>query len=144
MARVSTFLCFNRKTEQAFLFYQQIFGGEFSDPFYRFGDMPFVPGQKPMAEQDKNLVTHVALPILGGHVIMGADHLDSEPELQFGNTIFLTLEPETMEESQRLFSALSAEGKVEIDFQKMYWGAYYAKWVDKFGVGWMLNFQLKE
>jgi PhnB protein len=39
----------------------------------RFGDMPPQDGAPPMAEGDKNLVIHVALPITGGHMLMGTD-----------------------------------------------------------------------
>jgi len=73
MARVSTYLNFARSTEQAFGFYRSVFGGDFSEPIHRFSEMPAAPGQPPLAESDKNLVMHVELPILGGHVLMGTD-----------------------------------------------------------------------
>ena len=37
MARVSTYLNFNRNTEAAFLFYKSVFGTEFAGPIARFG-----------------------------------------------------------------------------------------------------------
>lgn len=77
MAKVSTYLNFARSTEEAFLFYQSVFGGEFSTPIQRFKDIPQHPDQPPLAEADKNLVMHVALPILGGHVLMGTDAPES-------------------------------------------------------------------
>lgn len=77
MARVSTYLNFPRTTEAAFLFYKSVFGTEFSFPINRFKDIPAQPGQPPLAEADKNLVMHVALPILGGHVLMGTDAPES-------------------------------------------------------------------
>ncbi|MGB9093845.1 MAG: DUF1697 domain-containing protein [Gallionella sp.] len=73
MARVSTYLNFSRNTEEAFKFYKSIFGTEFSDPIARFKDIPPQPGQPPLSEVDGNLVMHVALPVLGGHVLMGTD-----------------------------------------------------------------------
>jgi len=73
MARVSTYLNFPRSTEEAFLFYKSVFGGEFTTPIMRFRDMPTHPDNPPLAEADKNLVMHVELPILGGHVLMGTD-----------------------------------------------------------------------
>ena len=73
MSRVSTYLNFPRSTEAAFLFYKSAFGTDFAGPIMRFGDIPAQPDQPPAAEGDKNLVMHVELPILAGHVLMGTD-----------------------------------------------------------------------
>ena len=35
MARVSTYLNFARNTEQVFLFYKSVFGGDFNQPIHR-------------------------------------------------------------------------------------------------------------
>ena len=77
MSRVSTYLNFPRCTEQAFTFYRSVFGGEFNGPIHRFGSAPAAPGQPAMAEADKQLVMHVELPILGGHLLMGTDAPES-------------------------------------------------------------------
>ena len=50
MARVSTCLNFPRSTEAAFVFYKAVFGGEFTSPIPRFGNVPAGPGQPPRAE----------------------------------------------------------------------------------------------
>ena len=71
MARVSTYLNFARSTEAAFLFYKAVFKTEFTDSIKRFKDVPAAPGQPPLSDADKELVMHVELPILGGHVLMG-------------------------------------------------------------------------
>ncbi|MDP3072975.1 MAG: hypothetical protein Q8N18_21965 [Opitutaceae bacterium] len=73
MASVSTYLNFPRSTEAAFNFYRSVFKMEFATPIMRMGDMPAQPGCPPPAEADQNLVMHVALPILGGHMLMGTD-----------------------------------------------------------------------
>lgn len=75
MARVSTYLNFPHATEQAFVFYHSVFGGEM--PIHRFKDIPAAPGQPPMADADKNLVMHVELTLIGGHVLMGTDAPES-------------------------------------------------------------------
>lgn len=138
MPRTSTYLNFPRQTEQAFNFYKSIFGGEFLH-VARFGEMPENPEQK-LAEEDKNLIMHIALPILGGHVLMGTDAPESMSfKVNFGNNIYLNLEPDTRAEADRLFNALSAGGKVELPMQEMFWGAYYGSCKDKFGVQWMVN-----
>ena len=136
MARVSTYLNFPRNTEEAFTFYKSVFGTEFSAPVARFKDVPDCP----VAEADKELVMHIELPILGGHVLMGTDAPESMGfSVRLGNNMHVNLEPDTREETERLFKALSADGKVEMPLQDMFWGAYFASFTDRFGINWMLN-----
>lgn len=144
MARTSTYLNFSRSTEEAFNFYKEVFGTEFVGGVARFGDMPKQAGQPEIPETDKNLVMHVALPILGGHMIMGTDTPESIGfKLTEGNNVYLNLEPDTREETDRLFGELSAEGKIEQPLQEMFWGAYYGSCTDKFGTRWMFNCENK-
>jgi PhnB protein len=93
-----------------------------------------------MAEADKNLVMHIALPILGGHMLMGTDAPESMGfTVNFGNNIFINLEPDTRAETDRLFNALSEGGKAEMQPQEMFWGDYFGSCTDKYGVQWMFN-----
>lgn len=93
-----------------------------------------------MAEADKNLVMHVELPILAGHVLMGTDAPDSMGfSLSQGNNIFINLEPDTRADSDRLFKALADGGKIEMALQEMFWGGYFGSLSDKFGIHWMFN-----
>lgn len=140
MARVSTYLNFANQTEEAFLFYQSIFGGEFIGGINRFGEMPPAEGMPPLSEKDKNLILHMALPILGGHMLMGSDAPESLGfNVNYGNNVHINLETDTREESDRLFSALSAGGKITMPLQDMFWGDYFGSCTDKFGVQWMVN-----
>ena len=140
MAKVSTYLNFPRTTETAFNFYKEVFGGEFTDKINRFADVPPQEGAPPIKEEDKNLVMHVALPILGGHVLMGTDAPESMGfTVKNGNNIYINLEPDTRVETEKLFNVLSAGGKVEMALQDMFWGGYFGSCTDKFGTQWMFN-----
>jgi PhnB protein len=140
MARVSTYLNFARSTEQAFLYYKSVFKTEFITPIQRFGSIPAQPGQPPLAEADRNLVLHVELPILGGHVLMGTDAPESLGfTLHQGNNVHIQLEPDTRAETDRLFKALSENGKIDMPLQEMFWGGYFASFTDRFGIRWMIN-----
>ncbi len=144
MARTSTYLNFPRSTEAAFNYYKSVFGTEFSVPIGRFKDVPAQPGQPPLSEADRNLVMHVALPILGGHVLMGTDAPVSMGfKLNQGNNVYINLEPDTHAETERLFNALADGGKVEMPLTDMFWGAYFGSLTDKFGVQWMFNCESK-
>ncbi len=92
-----------------------------------------------------NLVMHIALPILGGHLLRGTDAPESMGfKVNFGNNIYINLEPDTRAETDKLFKALSAGGKVEMPLQEMFWGDYFGSCTDKFGVQWMFNCSSKK
>ena len=141
MARTSTYLNFPRNTEEAFNFYKSVFGGEFSSGgIVRFGDIPVTDDMPPAAEEDKNLVMHIELPIVGGHYLMGTDAPESMGfTVNFGNNININLEPDTRAETKKLFEGLSKGGTVTMELQDMFWGAYFGSCTDKFGVQWMFN-----
>jgi PhnB protein len=140
MARTSTYLNFPRATEAAFNFYKSVFGTEFTAPIARFKDIPPEPDQPLINKADQDLVMHVALPILGGHILMGTDAPESMGfTVKFGNNMFINLEPDTRSETMRLFKLLAVGGKVEMPLQEMFWGGYFGSLVDQYGVNWMFN-----
>lgn len=140
MARTSTYLNFMGNTEDAFLFYKSVFKTEFAGPVARMGDVPPGPGMPALSDAEKKMVMHVELPILGGHVLMGTDALESMGHtLTFGNNFSINLEPDTRAEAERLFAALGEGGKVTMPLQDMFWGALFGTLVDRFGVQWMMN-----
>jgi PhnB protein len=144
MARVSTYLNFKGNTEEAFAFYKSVFGTEFVGPINRMGDMPAGPGMPQLSAHEKNYVMHVELPTLAGHSLMGTDTLESMArEHVVGTNFSISLEPDSREEAERLFNALSAGGVVKMPLQDAFWGAYYGAFTDRFGVQWMVNFPNK-
>lgn len=140
MSSVSTYLNFAGRTEEVFLFYRSVFGGNFSGGgIARFSDFP-QEGAPELGEAEKKMILHIELPILGGHKLMGSDAPESMGfTVKFGNNIYINLEPDTREETRRLFDLLSAGGTVEMELQDMFWGAYYGSCTDKYGVQWMFN-----
>ncbi len=142
MAKVSVYLNFTHNTAEAFNFYKSIFGTEFlGEGIMRFKDVPPSDDMPPLPEADRDLVMHVALPILGGFVLMGSDAPESMGfKVNAGNNVYINLETDSKEQTKNLFKALSAGGKVEQELQDMFWGAYYGSCRDKFGVQWMFNF----
>ncbi len=141
MARTSTYLNFSRNTWEAFNFYKSVFGGDFSgNGVARMGDFPPPPGAPQLAEEDKNLIMHIELPIVGGHILMGTDAPESMGfHVTFGNNVFIMLDPDTRLETKQLFEALSEGGTVTLELQDMFWGDYYGTCTDKFGIQWMFN-----
>lgn len=140
MARTSTYLNLPGTTEEAFLFYRTIFKTEFVDGIHRMGEVLPEPGQPELSPADKNLVMHVELPIVGGHILMGSDAPESLGfQIQAGNNIHINLEPDTLAETEHLYHKLSEGGNIIMPLQKMFWGDMFASFTDKFGISWMLN-----
>jgi PhnB protein len=141
VARVSTYLNFMGNTEEAFEFYRTLFGTEYLGPIQRMGDVPGGADGPTLTEPEKQLIMHVELPILAGHVLMGTDMLRSMGhELAVGNNTTINLEPDTREETQRLFDALSQGASDCAPLADMFWGATWGTCLDRFGVRWMFNY----
>ena len=140
MSRVSTYLNFMGNTEEAFEFYRSVFGTDFSGPIFRMSDVPLDPGGPTLSDAERNMVMHIELPILGGHVLMATDMLESMGhELKVGNNTTINLEPDTRAETDRLYAALSDGASDQSGMQDMFWGSYWGTCLDKFGVRWMFN-----
>lgn len=140
MTAVSIYLNFTKETEEAFNFYKSVFGGEFHGEIMRFRDVPSTVNMPQLPEEELNLVMHVSLPIMGGFHLMGSDAPQSMGfQVRTGNNIYINLQPDSREETRRLFTSLSAGGLVEQELQEMFWGDYYGSCRDRFGVQWMFN-----
>lgn len=141
MAQVNPYLIFNGNCEEAFLFYQSVFGGEF--PFMgKFKDMPPSddPDCPPPSEEEGNRVMHVSLPI-GNTILMGSDSTSQSGDVPaFSGNFSVSVNADSTVEADRIFNGLSAGGNVIMPMQKTFWGAYFGMFADKFGVHWMVNF----
>jgi PhnB protein len=139
MSRVSTYLNFKGTTEEAFGFYSSAFGTDIIPPIVRWGQMPTGPGAAELADDEKNLVSHIDLPILAGHILVGTDVLDSMgQDLQVGNNVTVLLETDTRSETDRIYGALSEGSSAATGLQQFPW-AYTGSCTDRFGVRWMFN-----
>lgn len=139
MAHVSIYLNFDGNAEEAFNHYKKVFGTEFSSPLMRMKDIPAGTEAPPLSEEDQNKVMHVALPILGGTQIMATDILESMGQkLIEGNNFTISLNPDTREESDRLYNELSAGGTDCVPPHDEFWG-YWGTCKDLFGIRWMFN-----
>lgn len=144
MARVETYLNFERNTEEAFAFYSTVFGTHVEGPIMRFKDMPEDEPGPPIPDEDKNLIMHMMMPITGGHYLHGSDVPESMGfPFKPGNNVYIMLNLDNRAEADRLFDALSPNGSVEMEMMEMFWGDYFGSVVDKFGVLWMVMTESK-
>lgn len=134
---INPYLNFDGNAEEAFRFYQSVFGGELF--VQRMSDVP-MEGME-ITNEEKNYAMHVGLPIGNGQHLMASDCLKSQGHtLKKGNNNYISVAPDSREEADRLFNGLSAGGTIEMPMADMFWGDYFGSFVDKFGVCWMINY----
>jgi PhnB protein len=81
---------------------------------------------------------HAALRI-GDNLLMATDMLESlGQQLKPGNNSTLSLDTDSRQEADRLYKALSQDGKPHVPMTDTFWG-YWGMLTDKFGVQWMVN-----
>ncbi|TKG95542.1 VOC family protein [Puteibacter caeruleilacunae] len=142
MTTVNVYLTFNGNCEEAFNYYQSIFGGDFSH-VARFGEMPPNPEcQVPEDQNDK--IMHISLPISKETVLMGSDSSEAfGPPIVVGNNFSLSVNVGSQEEVDRIFNALADGGKVCMPVDKTFWGSYFGMLTDKFDINWMVSCELE-
>jgi len=139
MSFVATYLNYMGQTEEAFNFYASVFGVEATPRIMRFSDMPAMPGAPEIPENERNMVMHAELKIIGDHTLMATDMLSSMGhQTKIGNNTTISLNLDSRDEADRLFGMLS-EGATEkagmMDMPYGYWGVA----LDRYGIRWMFN-----
>jgi len=135
MTAINPYLIFNGKAEEAFNFYKSVFGGKFAG-IQRFKDMP---SSKDVPKGEEDLIMHVALPIGKGNMLMGSDAPESSGKVIVGSNSYISVNVDSKAEAKKLFNGLSAGGEIQMPLADMFWGAYFASFVDRYGIRWMLN-----
>ena len=142
MTTINPYLLFNGNCETAFNFYKKVFGGDFR-LINRFRDMPPMPGME-IPEAEKNRIMHVSLPISKETILMGSDSNPAMGDVHMGQNISLAVNTETRAEADKIFTALSAGGKVTMPIADAFWGSYFGMLVDPFGFLWMVSCENKK
>ena len=140
MTQINPHINFNGNAEEAFSFYKSVFGGEF-ERIVRLKDLS---GLGKETEKEGNKIMHIALNI-GKNFLMGND----VPEImgrvnENENRSKIAIIAESKEEADKLFTGLSAGGKVEAPIGDSPWGSYFAMFRDKYGIEWMIDFDPKQ
>lgn len=136
--KLNPYLNFDGNAEEAFNFYKSVFGGEFAGGIMK---MSGAPGTENLPDDEKERVMHVSLPLDNSQTLMASDIVPSMGhKLTQGNNVYLSLHPDSKEEADKLFNALAEGGKVEMPMENQFWGDYFGSLVDKFGIGWMVNY----
>ena len=140
MPQLTPYLFFDGKCGEAMEFYKSCFGGELM--VSRYADGPEGAGcSEDGAQSDPDRIMHASL--TGGDAsLMASDNPMGAPKI--GDHVALSVHCETKADIQRLFNALSEDGKVTMALADTFWGAHFGMLVDKYGFHWMLNHPLEE
>lgn len=136
MTTINPHINFNGNAEEAFTFYQSVFGGEFSKVI-RFKDL--ASAEFPVDPSEENKVMLIALPI-GPTMLLANDvpkHMGRTNENE--NRSKISIKADSREEADKIFKGLSAGGTVEVQEDSPE-GVYFGMWRDKFGIEWMVEF----
>lgn len=138
MAQINPHINFNGNAEEAFMFYQSVFGGAFTK-IIRFRD---ISGPEfPVAEKEANKIMHIALPI-GKNILIANDVPEGMgPVNEQENRSKISIQAESREEADQLFTGLSAGGVVEVaPAGDSSLDAYFGMFRDKYGIEWIVTF----
>lgn len=141
MARIDPHINFNGNAEEAFIFYQSVFGGKFIR-IMRYKDLK-TPGFT-IPESEENKIMHISLSI-GGNQLMGND----VPEFmgrtnENENRSKISIATESKDEADKIFNGLSVGGQIEMPMGESPWGSYFGMFRDKYGIEWMINYDPRE
>jgi PhnB protein len=141
MFSIHPYLNFNGQAEEAMKFYRSIFGGQFG-ALERFRQSP---GYEKMPESEWDKIMHARLPMGKYNHLMATDVLETMGQkLTVGNNFYICIQTESEEETEQLFEALSEGGEIDMPVSKTFWGAYCGMCRDKFGIQWMLNYEIQQ
>ena len=134
--KVITYLQFAGECENAINFYKEALNAEVVQ-MSRMGD-----SNKEVPEQLKNKIMHASIKVDETEIFM-SDTFAPESISQ-GNNVSLSLDVDNVEKMDKLFNKLSSGGSVKMPLQDTFWGARFGMLVDKFGIHWMMNCELKK
>lgn len=125
-------LSFNGNCEEAFKFYEKLFGGKILT-MMTYGGSPMADQAEPAW---KEKILHASLTV-GAQMLMGADapkNLYRKPQ-----GIFVSISVDSASEAERLYKALTEKAEVVMPLQETFWAARFGMLVDRFGIPWMIN-----
>jgi PhnB protein len=134
--KLIAYLTFAGECEAALNFYKDVLNGEIIQ-MSRMGE-----NKMQVAEDLKNKIMHARLK-MGDNLLYMSDTFSPESVVQ-GNNVSLSIELEDLKNTEDIFNKLSSGGKVKMPLEDTFWGARFGMLVDRFGIHWMLNCEIKK
>ena len=135
MLTANPYLSFDGNCEEAFERYRSIFGGELA--ISRYSEMP---PDTPVDASAGDQIMHVSLALGDGQALMGSDRPPGMGSTTFGDSVAISISPDSADDGRRIFEALADGGMVLMPYEHQFWGADYGMCRDRFGINWMVNY----
>lgn len=134
MKAINNYLNFDGQTREAMTFYAKCLDAELTIQSFKDVGMEMPGGE--------DRVVHARLSRGGAAtVLMASDSQPGQP-VTVGNNVWISVDCDDAEEQDRAFQALSEGGQVVMPVDVAFWGARFGMLRDKYGLGWMFNYEL--
>lgn len=134
---IIAYLNFNGNCREAMEYYRDVFKGR-NLSFMTLGDMPTDESFE-VNDNNKGLIMHGYLEVFDTALMFS----DTLPHLDLikGNNIHLNISLNNLDELKSVFERMKIEGKVVVELGETSWTKAYGYMMDKYGIGWMFNYQ---
>ena len=129
--QLNPYLAFNGQCEEAFRFYEKCLGGKITAMYPHEG----TPAASTVPAEWQKKIMHARLEA-GGQVLMGGDAPPGHFRQPQGFCVSLGVN--TAADAERIFGALSANGKVQMPIGKTFFAARFGMLIDQYGTPWMV------
>ena len=132
---INPYLTFPGNCKEAMSFYKDATDGELEL-------LPYSESPMDLPQDHLNKILHATLRF-GNAVVMAADAMPGQ-EVTNGNSIYISIAVPDLKQAEKLFNKLSKNGTIIMPFEKVFWGATFGMFADKFGIHWMINCETEE
>ena len=130
--KLNPYLLFNGQCEAAFKFYEKCLGGKIEAMLTHEG----TPAEQDVSPEWRKKILHARLTV-ADQVLMASDAPPERYEKPQGFSVSLNID--NAGEAERIFRALSENGKVHMPMQQTFWADRFGMCVDRFEIPWMVN-----
>ncbi len=130
MNEVAPYIMFDGNCAEAMRFYEKCLGGTLEM-------FPYAEAPMPEFKEIKDRIMHARLK-LPSAAVLAADTPPNKPSKK-GDNIHISIISKDVPEGEKIFAALSKNGKVNMEFQKTFWTDGFGMLTDQFGVSWMVS-----
>ncbi|HTM43215.1 MAG TPA: VOC family protein [Terriglobales bacterium] len=130
--QLNSYLHFNGRCEEAFKFYEKLFGGKIEAIFPHEG----TPAAEHVPPEWRKKIMHARL-CVGDQVLMGSDVPPGHYNSPQGFRVNISVKNPA--DAERIFKALADKGKVTMPLEKTFWAQRFGMVNDQYGTPWMIN-----
>jgi PhnB protein len=131
---VQPYLFFGGRCEEALAFYRTAIGAQV-DLLMRHSESPTPPPPGMLKSGWEKKIMHVSFRVGQTH-LMASDGCDEGTGF---HGFRLSISVPTQADADRVFTALSAGGKVDMPLTKTFWSPRFGMLTDQFGMAWMVT-----